>query len=61
MQSASAEYHRKENQWRNFGSDVSVRPPEDPVQTLGEGKGSPKATDGWRRMPSFRGGKSRGA
>ena len=31
------------------------------VQTLGEGEGSPKATRrGWR-MPSFFGGKSRGA
>ena len=39
-------------------TSASVRPS---VQTLGEGEGSPEATQrGWR-MPSFLGGKSRGA
>ena len=48
------------------GSDVSKRPPaRSPVrlsvQTLGEREGIPKATQREeRRMPSFRGGKSRG-
>ena len=44
----------------NFGCDVSVCPS---VQTLGEGEGegSFKATRRRRRMPSFLGGKSRGA
>ena len=59
-------------QWVNKSGNLSIReilvvtsayarPPVRPYRLWGEGEGSPKATRrGWR-MPSFLGGKSRGA
>ena len=47
---------------RNFGSDVNVHQYIRPsIQNLGEGDGSPKATQWGRRMPSFLGAKSHDA
>ena len=43
---------------KNFGCDVSVRLS---VQTLGEGMGVPRQTDGAWKMPYFLGRKSHGA
>ena len=46
---------------KNFGCDVSVRPSVRPYRLWGRGRKVPRQPDREWRMPSFLGGKSRGA